>query len=539
MAISVAALLLITAILALLSDPRVASGSDVGGKLATVKTMAESGTWTPDVGYWAETEDPEGRFHQLIKTRETEQGWIQVTGLPLMLPAVPLWSLGGPGALLLLTVPSATAAGIAARRLARQLGARSGWGAFWLVGLGSPVFVYSADFWEHAPSVAIALWVLTLALSLSEDRPVAAAVPASLGLGALAALGVLLRAEVALSLGCMALALLFVSDERRRIVGSTRRYAGAAVIAVSGYLLASMLEGSLVGAGTRSGRGSTQLSQAGLEPTKRVTDAALTSVGLWADQRTPFLLIGGLVVCLLACAVAMEVRGRPLSPAVLGAACLLVLIRCSDLDFVPGALIAAPAATAVAGVVSTRQRALAAGAGMAMVATWLLSWRGDMETQWGGRYLLVPAAVLCILGAMTLERIGWRRPIAVVLVVLTAIITTYGAVWHVVRSNRVAAAFESIEAVPADVILVATGIDSGRTAGAWYGEHRWLTAPTPSDLPRIMGLAASASAERVDVVYPEPIEGARPIEGATETGRRKLAVLSGVEFTIISYRPTG
>ncbi len=43
-----------------LGDPRAASFSDAGGRLATVKTMADDGRWVPDLGYWAGPVDPDG-----------------------------------------------------------------------------------------------------------------------------------------------------------------------------------------------------------------------------------------------------------------------------------------------------------------------------------------------------------------------------------------------------------------------------------------------------------------------------------------------
>ena len=49
-----------------LGDPRAASFSDAGGRLATVKTMAENHTWTPDLGYWASGIDPTGLHHPIL-----------------------------------------------------------------------------------------------------------------------------------------------------------------------------------------------------------------------------------------------------------------------------------------------------------------------------------------------------------------------------------------------------------------------------------------------------------------------------------------
>ena len=43
--------------------PAAASFSDGGGRIATVKTMADESRWVPDLGYWAASVDPGGGHH--------------------------------------------------------------------------------------------------------------------------------------------------------------------------------------------------------------------------------------------------------------------------------------------------------------------------------------------------------------------------------------------------------------------------------------------------------------------------------------------
>ncbi len=538
--VAAATLLILVVALAIgfLGDPRVASGSDVGGKLATVKVMAEGDTWSPDVGYWAEALDPDGRFHQLLKTAPTDAGWIQVTGLPLILPAVPLWDAGGASALLLLTVGSAPLAALAARRLARQLGADSGWGAFWLVGLGSPVLVYSADFWEHGPSVAAGLWAVTLAVGLPDERPGRGAFVKIVALGTVTALAVLLRLEVGLSLVGVGACLLAVRAERRRLLGAVGRFGLAGVIAAATYAGWSRLESDLLGSAIRSSRGGSQLGDVGSDLAQRGQDAMLTAVGVWASDSPVMLIVGAAMMAVLGVAIVKERDGEPLGVAMIVFAPLVLVLRAlTGLGFVPGALPAAPGSAAALASRSKRERALAVGAVSAMVATWALQWKGGMLAQWGGRYLLVPAALLTVTGAVSMERIGWRRPAVMAIVASSVIVSGFGATWHVVRSNSVADAIAQVEAVPADVLIVATGVDSGRTSGAWYGDHRWLTAT--GDLDEIMEIASRAGIARVDVVYPEPLDGERPIGGAVEGDRRVIDVVAGTVFTVVSYAPTG
>lgn len=536
-ALAMLVILVISAAIGILGDARISSGSDTGGKMATVRIMAETGTSSADVGYWAEDHDPTGELHQLLKTQRTDEGWVQVTSLPMILTAVPLWSIGGASALLVLTLPSAAIAALAARRLARQLGASSGQAAFWLVGLGSPVLFYSADFWEHGPSVAIALWVVSLVLGMADGDGGRRGLITAIVTGALAALCVTLRSEVALSFGFIALTLVATKVERSRLTSRLPHFALAAASFAFMSTVWLRFESPKLGTVSRGPRTSSQLGQAGLDVGQRMKDAALTSIGLWPSQDLVSFLLGAIVVGLLAFGVRMAVNGRALPGAALALAVLLVLLRAVDLGFIPGALLAAPAAIASIGVSTVRQKALAIGVVLATAATWALSWSGDMQSQWGGRYLLVPAAVLVVLGAVTLERIGWRAPISIAIVGLTAFVGVYGATWHIVRSRSVGVAIDQVEDVPGDVILVSTGIDNGRTAGAWYGEHRWFTAIGTVELERIMAIAGDIQAPRIDVVYPEPIDGERPIDGATETGRRSIAVLDGVEFTVVSYQP--
>ncbi len=65
---------------------------------------------------------------------------------------------------MLLPVLSVVLAAYAARRLSRWASGGDGWLAFWFVGLLSPVFFYGADFWEHAPALALALLAVALVL---------------------------------------------------------------------------------------------------------------------------------------------------------------------------------------------------------------------------------------------------------------------------------------------------------------------------------------------------------------------------------------
>ena len=119
--------------------------------------MAENHTWTPDLGYWAVAVDPLGPSppHPLRVPARRQLG-------------------GGERSPTRGRRPSS----LAARRCARcrccsrcsascsrptpRAGCRGGrragdgWLAIWFVGLLSPILFYGADFWEHAPALALA-----------------------------------------------------------------------------------------------------------------------------------------------------------------------------------------------------------------------------------------------------------------------------------------------------------------------------------------------------------------------------------------------
>ena len=151
LALALLAVGLVALAVAWLGDPRAASFSDAGGRLATTKVMADSGSWVPDLGYWAGAVDPTGDHHAILFAQPRGDRWVAVNALPLVTAGKPLWQIGGARAAVLLPVLSVVLAAYAARRLSRWASGGDGWLAFWFVGLLSPVLFYGADFWEHAP----------------------------------------------------------------------------------------------------------------------------------------------------------------------------------------------------------------------------------------------------------------------------------------------------------------------------------------------------------------------------------------------------
>jgi hypothetical protein len=513
--ISIAALLAVYVAIAALGDSRAWSGSDAGGKVATVKYMADHHTWWPEVGYWADRADPSGARHPLIYTSRKGSHWIQVTSFPFVYLGVPLWHVAGTDGLLVLPILGSLLAAVAARRLARAVGARRGWGAFWLVGLGSPMAFYAADFWEHSAAVGLALLAVALALEEGTWRRALAA-------GLVAGLAATLRTEMLVYAVAVAVALVFVGSERRAWLRQPARLAAAAVgfVGVVGANLVT--QRVLIGAAVQVSRATVQIGHAGTNTAaapggpsgNRVSDALLTGFGLFADDSAKAYLFGALLVLALGVVGWAALRPRRddirlRGGAVVGAG-LYVARLVDGLGFVPGMVPAAPmAAAGITAPRTGRQRAIAAGALLALPIVWTFQWQGQLLPQWGGRLVLLSGALLTVVGAVGLERVGWRTPGAVLLVAAAVGITAFGVAWHVQRTRGVARAVAAIERAPAGDVIVSGLAHLGREGGAWYGDHRWLDGAGRDGLASAAAVARDEGARAIDVVQLAEQSGGR------------------------------
>ena len=108
-------LLLVLGGLSFLNDPRGTLSTDVGGKIATLEVMANHHTIDPDVGYWAARWDPAATLHGLYKTGRIGDQYVNVTTLPMLVVAVPLYELGGLRLALVLSMLGGVAGAFAAR----------------------------------------------------------------------------------------------------------------------------------------------------------------------------------------------------------------------------------------------------------------------------------------------------------------------------------------------------------------------------------------------------------------------------------------
>ncbi len=533
-------LLLVYAALSLLDDPRGTLGTDTGGKFATLRSMEHRGALDPDIGYWAARYDPRGHLHPLYYTEHVGRRWVNVTTLPMLYLAYPLYRFGGERAVLVLPMLGAVLAALAARALAQRMRGGSGWWAFWAVGLATPLAVYALDFWEHALGVAATLWAVVFVLDVIERR---AGWRGALGAGALFGLAATMRTE-ALVYALVATAVMCVLHIRR---GGTTRLAcvlGAATTVGLGAVLVAnqMLERVAVGTGLRAGRAAGTVGQAagGLE--RRFDEVLQTTIGFDRFPDAADWLLGGAVVALVAVAAVVLVRrerhGRGVAGLAIIAATLGYAIRFTDgLGFVPGFLSVSP--LAVAGLVLAWRLPWARTAVFVALAVlplvWATQFSGGATAQWGGRYVLVSGTLLAVAGVVALRSSGHA---AVTIFVLAGMaVTATGVAWLSARSHTAADAMGEIVARH-DEVLVSRVQHLLREGGAFYEpDRRWLTATDPRETRDAFDVARRAGAHEVGLVQLAGERRARAYGDFTRAGRiQRIDFVPWVPVTIATYR---
>ena len=85
-----AALTAVRVALMLLTGPMGFLSTDVGGKLATLEAMQRNGGSSPDLGYWAESVDPDCSLYPMFSTQHVADARVNVTTLPILVLAFPL-----------------------------------------------------------------------------------------------------------------------------------------------------------------------------------------------------------------------------------------------------------------------------------------------------------------------------------------------------------------------------------------------------------------------------------------------------------------
>lgn len=492
--------LLVYVVLALANSPGGYLGTDTGAKVATLEHMVDGDTLSPDVGYWAAEWDPEGTYHPLLDTVRNDDGeWINVTTLPMLVAAWPLYAVGGYRLALALPMLGALVAAFGCRDVARQLGAEhDGWPAFWLTALASPIAIYALDLWEHSLGAALMVWAFALLLrgfrgDLAWWRPAAAGAL----LGAAAAMRTEALVATAVFVGATCLSLAWQRRWRWAVSCGGLAVLGFAVTWTLNGLLESVLGGNSRAdraAGAAAGGWWSELGT-------RAEEAAVTWFGLPAADYPGSALLGVTAVGALVLAAHVLRRGdrRAARLAIAIAALAYVAGLSGGLAFVSGALVTAP----VAGLVVLVRRwdpvrcfAIVVAL-LTTVLIWMFQFTGGAGPQWGGRYILAPSLLLLALGTVALADVDRTARTAVVTAAIG--VALFGFAWLQYRSHDVDRFFDELAQRDEDVIISTNGF-LVREAGPAYEDRRYLSVSRGGDVDGAVEVARRAGAEEVGVL---------------------------------------
>jgi hypothetical protein len=534
------ALLAVYAVLSAFMDPRATLGSDSAGKLATLRVMDERGALDVDVGYWAERADPTGALHPLYYTNRVDGQWVQVTTLPQIVAAYPLYRAIGPRAVLVFPMLGALLTALAARALARRSSNDGGWVAFWAVGLATPVAIYALDVWEHSLGLGFMAWGSVFLLDVAGGR---AGWRGALAGGLLFGAAATMRTEALVPLAvAAAIACIAVLLRARRLVRALACGAATVVGAVVALVGEHLLERMLLGVDLRAGRASSTAVAAGTGVVERAEEALTTTLGLNGFAPSTDWLLGAVVVVSVGAGAWLLARRPARTPAgitLFVLAALLYAVRFSGgLGYVPGVLTACPLAAAGLGLAWSR-RALRLPALFAVVTVpvvWVLQYSGNAKPQWGGRYVLLSGVLLATVAVVALRR---RREALVATIALSAMVTLAGTVWLGQRSHSIADGMEALVARHDQAVVSVEG-HLLREGGAFYepGRH-WLTAPTVDDLPRAADIVRDAGDTELAVVAPGGVRLPRRLAGWQAAGEDALTIRPGEALRVVTYRAAG
>ncbi|MGH9165983.1 MAG: hypothetical protein ACRDZW_10790, partial [Acidimicrobiales bacterium] len=519
----------------LANDQRGHLGSDTGGKAATLAAMAERGGLDPDLGYWAERWDPDGRVHPLLFISHLGDRWVDATTMPMLVAAYPLYRIGGYRLALLLPMVGAVLAALAARALARRLGGGGGWTAFWVIGLASPVAVYALDLWEHTFGVAAMAWGVVFLVDLVQGRrgwPAALAGGLAFGAAATMRTEALVYAAVAVAAtGVVLLA-------RRRVVLALASGVLAAVGLVVPIVLNTALEVATVGQTIRSGRAAGTVAVAGVEGGLRLREAAVTALGFLPSSDPVSWLLGLILLVLLGFSLRRLAGPGDPGPAVLAlvAATALYLLRLAGgPGYVPGLIPAAP--LAVLGLVlgwrvPAARQVLAIGLA-ALPLVWATEFVGGGVPQWGGRYVLTSGLLFANVGCVALPSL---RPWAGRVVVgLAVVVTGLGLTFLSVRSHGFGRAGAELAGSP-EPVLVSRVVQLAREGGVTSSHHRWLTAATLADQRVAVDVVRRAGFTRFGLVTPEG-EAVPAVDGWHAVAHRRVPITLGAALRVTTFEP--
>lgn len=471
----VVALLAIYLLLSLTTTPTAFLSTDTGGKVATLEAMVAEGGWTPDLGYWAEDLDPDGSLYPMANTSQVGEQWVNVTTLPMIYLARPLYAVGGYRAALLIPMAAAVATAMAARALARRLGEPTPQ-VMWVIGLGTPVAIYALDFWEHSIGLALMMWGVVRAIDVMRSER---------GLGAATTVGVLFGAaasmrQEALVYGFVTgLCIVWFAGRDHGIRAMAARAASTLVGLGAALTANAALERVVYGSSVRVERSTATLGVGGRRLGERVSEAAITGAGPLGG--TDALSVGVAAIfagslCWLALAASRRADLRP--PAVLVASMYGLVaadLVVNGLRFVPGLLATTPLAALglVAGLTGDRLRPVAIIAIGSLPLVWAVQYVGGAGPQWGGRYLLCSMVLLVVVALVGFE--GDRR-VLTALLAAGFVMSALSVAWLAVRTADVADAMDDVAGRSAAVVVFSDPFVP-REGGPLAIQERWLAAP--------------------------------------------------------------
>lgn len=478
---SVAALFLVLVALSLLTDGGGFLATDVGGKVATVEAMDRRGDLSPDLGYWAESVDPDGSLYPMWSTSHVGDKWVNATTLPMIYLALPLYQAGGVHLAGLIPILGTLLAAVGAWRLARELGG-DGTLAFWIVGIASPATIYALDFWEHSLALGLMVWAVILALESSRDeRGLATALGAGLLFGAAAAMRQEALVYGFVTGAALGLRLLVSGRPLTALLRGVMMAAGAGAMVV----LNTVLEWAAIGSSTRTGRSTGTATAAGGDLALRLKEAIMTGASPFAQGDLVFLPVALVLAWLLIELGRRSCQGdtarlRPIVFALAGIAAIVILdLAVVGLRFIPG--LAATTPVALLGVSQIGRdpdrRFVAAIAVLSLPLVWLVQYTGGAAPQWGGRYILLSGTLLITVATATLMS-GPALKVLRATALAGLAITLIGVVWTVERTHSFADAMRTL-ADRDEAVLVFHDPHLARGGGVLVLDEQWLVATGP------------------------------------------------------------
>ena len=519
--------------LLLLTDGGGFLSTDVGGKLATLEAMERRGDLSPDLGYWAERADPDGSLYPMWSTTHVDDAWINVTTLPMLYLALPLYSVGGAHLAGLVPILGTLLAALGARSLARDLGA-DGTGAFWIVGLASPATVYALDLWEHSLALGLMVWATVLVLRASRgDGSWLAALGAGLLFGAAAAM----RQE-ALVYGFVAGGALGV----RLMAGgrlATAVARGAAMAAGAALTVGAnaVLEAVMIGSSTRTVRNTGTAASAGQDLTLRLKEAIITGASPFSRAETVHLLIGlvlvGLLVELGRRALDETEEAGPVRPIALGLAALATLVALglavNGLGFIPGLAATTPVAVVgLAAAFATPDRRMVSVIALgSLPLVWMVQFTGGAGPQWGGRYILLSGTLLVVAVATAGMNRDKARKVLHGTALAGVIVTLVGLLWTVERTHAFADAMRAL-ADREEQALVFHDPHLAREGGALVLDEQWLAATGEEEREEAAAVLADLGITEIGFVQHDRGDEALALPGWTITAVERVPLVSGL-----------